>query len=470
MPPKRSTRAAKKVKIDTAATETEVDAALQPGDTFEQMFGGYPELSDNLSDVSDASNYYGGKKRKQPAGKPARKQAKPSSRKLTMTRPSVPGVRGAGPMSDNEYGSSSEIGSGIHWLNSRPRTPAKSGHEKGPDSGVSIIPPEVAKHDQSTPNVLQIHVNTGSKSGGSIINVHLAPLLNAYNTGTTLAISPNNDETLVGDGDSTIEVSSAVTPSLRMQRLNDARARAEAVQTVKTSFTDLPNEIRVRIYRSVFVTEGPINFHSRRDFQRSSSFLRTCKIVHEEGRPILYGENAFHFERSHSARGKFFEEDWREIGFKDVRRFLETIGTTNLSMMRYISIELGDATKAYGPVEEVERRFVNDPVVWRCLELIGSNAHLAKFAFTFAGRRNLDRTDLHFLRALTSIKAQEIINVANFSGGYKVKPELIADLKKLMVVPRDDPEVIDEKKKKPPTVVMHHERNRGTRFYQVEWR
>ena len=56
--------------------------------------------------------------------------------------------------------------------------------------------------------------------------------------------------------------------------------------------------------------------------------------------------------------------------------------------------------------------------------------------------------------------------MSNCSGEYKVKPELLGDIKKLMLVPRDDPDEVDEKKKKPPTVIMHHEWNR---FYS-EWR
>lgn len=466
----RPSRVVKKIRRETDATETDIDAALQPEDTFEQVIGGYPEHSEDASAASDASDYFG-RRRKQPARKRRRKQAKAVSRKLTMSRPSIPDLPAVESISDNEYSSGPDVGYAAHWLKPRPRAPIAPGYKQGHCSKASVNFTEVSKQDRSLPNVLQIHVNAGSGNCGSTINVDLTPLLNAYHAGTTGSVTPDADEALPGDGQPVIPADSAeLTPSLRVQRLQEASARVNAVQKAKTSFTDLPPEIRIRIYRSVFVTEAPINFHSRRDFQRSSSFLRTCQIAHNEGRAVLYGENAFHFERSHSTRGKFFEEDWREIGFKDMRRFLETIGPTNISMMRYISIEFGDATKAYGPVEEIERRFVNDPVVLRCLELIGSNTHLAKFAVQFAGRRNLDRTDLPFLRALTSIKSQEVINVANYSGGYKVKPELLADVKKLMVVPRDDPDMVDEKKKRPPTVVMHHERNRGTRFFSMEWR
>lgn len=464
MPPNRPSRAAKKIKLDTAATNTDVDDALQSGDTFEQVFGGHPDMSDDTSDPSDDSYY--GTKRRPAVIKRARKQAKqgkPRSRRFTLNKPVVTEAPAPDTMSDIEY--DSEIGGESQWLKRRPRTPLKHGKEDRildasatPANAVAI-----AKRDASTPNILKIHVNTGTQNGGSTINVDLTPLLNASGSGRALTISPDSNTTVAFN-------SSEAAPSLRMQRLNDARARllkVDPTERHKTGFTDLPSEIRIRIYRSVFVTDYPINFHSRKHFQRSSSFLSTCKIVHEEGRAVLYGENAFHFERSYSARGRFFDEDWREIGFKDIRRFLETIGTTNISMMRYISFEFADTNKAFTPIEEAERRCVNDPVVWHCLELIGSNAKLEKFAFQFSGRKNLDRRDLHFLHALTNIKAKEVHNTACYSGGFKVKPELFADLRKLMVLPRDDADRVDEKKKKPPTVVMHHERNRGTRFNEL---
>lgn len=467
MPRNHPTRAAKKVKLDTAATDTDVDDALQSNDTFEQVFGGYRDMADDTSDASDDSYY--GTKRRPAVLKRARKQAKSRARKLTLDKPAVTEAPAPDPMSDIEF--DSEVGEEVQWLKPHPRTPPKPAKEgRIPDaSATPANAVAIAKRSPSTPNVLEIHVNMGPKSG-STIKVDLTPLLNASASGRTLTISPDNNVTLPDDSTTIALNSSTTAPSLRMQRLNEARARllkADSPEKRKTGFTDLPSEIRIRIYRSVFVTEFPINLHTRKSFQRSSSFLSTCELVHEEGRAVLYGENAFHFERSYTSRGRFFEEDWREIGFKDLRRFLETIGNTNISMMRYISFEFADTNKAYTPVEVAERRCVNDPVVWHCLELIGNNARLEKFAFQFSGRKNLDRNDLHFLRALTTIKAKEVINTANYSGGFKVKQELFADLRKLMVLPRDDADEVDETKKKPPTVVMHHERNRGTRFYEL---
>jgi hypothetical protein len=478
MAPKRSARAAKKIKRETAATETDVDAALQSRDTFEQVFGGYSDQSDDTSDESDGS--YNGRKRKRSSNKRTRKQSKTRSRRLTLKKPHIPETRAADPMSDTEY--DSELVDETQWLKHRPRTLPNSARQEKQvsdlaEASAAPVSTLAARRNQSTPTMLKIHVKAGAKNADSTINIDLTPLLEAYKTSTTLDLTHDNDETLLDDGndaDSAVALSSsAATPSLRERRLADAKARALNAQTdekAKIGFTDLPQELRVRVYRLVFVTESPINFHTRKHFQRSSGLLRTCKIVHEEGRAVLYGENAFHFERSFNTRGRFFEEDWREIGFKDIRRFLETIGNTNLSLMRYMSFDFTDTNKTFGPVEELERRCVNDSVVWQCLELIGANTHLAKFAFQFSGRKSLDRSNVQFLRALTSIKSQVLVNVANYGGQYRLKPELFADLKKLMVVPRDDPDKIDETKKKPPTVIMHHERNRGTRFYAINCR
>lgn len=456
--------------MDTAATETDINDALNSGDAFEQVFSGFPDASDNVSDA-DASDSFG--KRRRLSGKnSARKRAKPSSRKLTMPKKAIPTAPAVDPMSDEEYASDPEPGYPSHWLKSRPRTPLKHGHGKKQDVEAAVISTPAPTYDQSTPNILQIHVNTGRDIAGSTINVDLTPLLKAYSTDMTLAIGPNNEDTLVNDDDSTIAVGSNVrAPSLRIQRLHDARARAEAVRAAttkkKTGFTDLPPEVRIRIYRNTFVTETPVDIHLRCDFKRSSALLRTCKVAHEEGRAVLYGENAFNLERSHSIRGHYYEEEWREIGFKDIRRFLETIGKINISFMRYISFEFSDASKCYSATEETERRFVNDPILWRCLELIGSNAHLDKFALNFNGRRRLSRTDLHFLKVLTSIKSQEVIHVPRFGNTHKTNADFLADIKKLMVLRRDDAEEVDSTRKKAPTVIMDHERNRGGNYFNM---
>jgi hypothetical protein len=226
------------------------------------------------------------------------------------------------------------------------------------------------------------------------------------------------------------------------------------------------------IYRQLFVTESPIDFSSRGNFARSSSFLRTCQVVHHEGRAVLYGENAFHFERSHGTRGAFFESTWKEIGFKDARRFLETIGTVNISMMRYISFHFQDAAPSTTPhLDENERRFVNDPILHHILKLIGTNARLSKIAFQFSGRKLLQKFDYNFLQALCSIKSEEVIHAERMTyATSKVGDEGIIDrLQKVMTIPQVNQVEVDVGKKKAPTVKMFHERPRASNYYGGGW-
>ena len=176
---------------------------------------------------------------------------------------------------------------------------------------------------------------------------------------------------------------------------------------------------------------------------------------------MLYGENAFHFERSEGTRGKFFESTWKEIGFKDVRRFLETIGAANISRMRYVSFLFYDpALSAAHHLDENERRFVNDPVLHHVLKLIGAHARLAKIAFQFSGRKQLQKFNYNFLQALSSIKSEEVIHAERmtFARSKAGDQEIVDKLQKIMTIPRADQTEINVSKKKGPTVKMLHER------------
>lgn len=187
---------------------------------------------------------------------------------------------------------------------------------------------------------------------------------------------------------------------------------------------------------------------------------------------VVAGENAFHFERSTGTRGTYFEATWKEIGFKDVRRFLETIGTVNVSMMRYISFHFQDAALSTKPyLDENERRFVNDPILHRVLRLIGANARLSKIAFQFSGRRLLQKSDYNFLQALSSIRSEEVIHAERMSyAPSKVGDDgIIEKLKEVMAIPPADESEIDVGKRKAPTVKMFHERPRAFDSYGGVW-
>ena len=63
-----------------------------------------------------------------------------------------------------------------------------------------------------------------------------------------------------------------------------------------TSFLNLPPEVRLGIYRYLFLTESniiisPLDNSAYHDLQ--PAILRTCKLIEEEARAVLYRENTF---------------------------------------------------------------------------------------------------------------------------------------------------------------------------------
>lgn len=89
-----------------------------------------------------------------------------------------------------------------------------------------------------------------------------------------------------------------------------------AEPNTRAGFLDLPAELRNEIYRMTFVGEGRLTFANPTSFSKSAAFLRTCSQVHEEARSILYAENEFLFARRTSRYGSFWEDEWKELGFR----------------------------------------------------------------------------------------------------------------------------------------------------------
>jgi hypothetical protein len=60
-------------------------------------------------------------------------------------------------------------------------------------------------------------------------------------------------------------------------------------------FTDLPAEIRVMTYKLTLVAPNPVIVGTPLPATDtiSAQLLRTCRTCHQEGLPILYGENVF---------------------------------------------------------------------------------------------------------------------------------------------------------------------------------
>jgi len=162
----------------------------------------------------------------------------------------------------------------------------------------------------------------------------------------------------------------------------------------------------------------------------------------------MYGENAFHFSRSSKTRGTYFESDWREIGFKDVRRFFNDIND-NVSFMKYISFSLDDAAPSATPyLEEEQRRCVNDPILHHIFKLIGSHTVLTKFAIAFHIRRTIVNSDYVFLKALSSIKCHQFNQARHWYSTRRMSYGIMDRLQKVMVSKKEVDEDVDLSRKK----------------------
>jgi hypothetical protein len=66
----------------------------------------------------------------------------------------------------------------------------------------------------------------------------------------------------------------------------------------RLGFTELPAEIRIMIYKLAFISDKPISVSGQPGGENtlSGQLLRTCRMIREEGSPILYGENTFLME------------------------------------------------------------------------------------------------------------------------------------------------------------------------------
>ncbi|RMZ86234.1 hypothetical protein DV737_g42, partial [Chaetothyriales sp. CBS 132003] len=194
-----------------------------------------------------------------------------------------------------------------------------------------------------------------------------------------------------------------------MQKLPSRGRESDTATKDGNLLMKLPGELRFRVYMMVLVTDSPIAFHERCGFARSAQLLRTCRAIEQEAAPILYGRNSFHFQRTDVVRGRFFEENWNSIGFKDVRRFLETIGSTNVSYLKHVSFLVGDGRPFdYFPPHSPERLFVNDPVLYRIFRILAENSVLHTLNLFFQAEKPVKRTDYHFLKALSAIRAIKV--------------------------------------------------------------
>ncbi|KAG9698063.1 hypothetical protein KCU95_g2924, partial [Aureobasidium melanogenum] len=186
--------------------------------------------------------------------------------------------------------------------------------------------------------------------------------------------------------------------------------------TSKRSFLDLPAEIRNQIYRLAFVSDEKLDFAYPNNFSRSSSLLQTCRQIHEEGRSILYSENTFYFQRRKKEQAVRWSTDVYEIGYKDIRFFLKSIGLANVSLLRRVIIMFEDAQPSMNThlKDADERRFTNDNDLMDILRILGDHTMLKTLDLCFQGRRTFyNKDETRFIEHLTRIKADQVKCINN---------------------------------------------------------
>jgi hypothetical protein len=286
----------------------------------------------------------------------------------------------------------------------------------------------------ASPRMIKIQIN-GASDSPTTINLNLADLLRA-------------------NGLTHINVEAQATASTVKQIVGD---EADKVGKMKLGFLDVPRELRNKVYQYVFAAKGPILFDHPDNFRNSAGFLRTCRTVAAEGTEVLYGENSFHFSRNSQKRGKYWDKEWREVGFKDVRRFLTDIGPGNVSKVKYVSFLLEDAAPYATPsLTVMERRFANDAILQDVFNIIGTNTVLRKLAILFGGRAAIASSDYHFLKALARVKCNEFRNIPSVQGHISRIHENVFNTLKSVIVKKENAHEIDEAKVK--KVPMHMEK------------
>ncbi|KAF2656047.1 hypothetical protein K491DRAFT_597767 [Lophiostoma macrostomum CBS 122681] len=201
-----------------------------------------------------------------------------------------------------------------------------------------------------------------------------------------------------------------------------------------TTIADLPAELRNKIYRALFVTDSKLDFNDPSNFCRSAQFLYCSRLIHSEGCSVLYGENTFHFDRNKATRRPFYGQ-LKEIGYKDVRLFLKTIGPENLAYLRDIEFTFDDASPGATPdLSHEGRRYINDEHLKDCLRIF-RGAKLRKISLDFQGRRSLQKTDTKFLSYLEQIKVDQVIAKEWKKWSYmsKINASVFTELKDVMV-------------------------------------
>ena len=399
--PMRAARTAKKPIQEVELPELPPKKKVKTGDFFKDIQQDDVDVDPEAEEFSDYE-----KSRKKPKSK-AKAKAKSPAKKPKTARPASPEIP---DMSDMEH--EIDRDDDLRIFDQRRKAVV-------PDVKATLLP-----------KVLRLEI----RSAPTTVNINISDLLSGNAPYQSAGMSEDLDgTTLIFNGDA------QASEDLTSMRLNPKYA----------SFLELEPELRNRIYRELLVTDKVVKFNPAPRLSRTAALLRTCRQVHEEARGILYGENAFHLDRRAETRGNYWDEEWKEIGYKDVRRFLESIGPANIANMRFLSIRLADAAPIFTPkMDATERRYQNDPILHHVLRLIGSSGVvLEKLAVAFAGRRELIHDDVPFIRAFTSIKTRKLTKNCNW-GHEKVDARLYNQMGEFMKAPKL--KNIDSKRRRAP--------------------
>jgi len=160
--------------------------------------------------------------------------------------------------------------------------------------------------------------------------------------------------------------------------------------------------------------------------------------VYEEARQFLYGEHEFCFVRCDEKRGDYWQPEWEEVGWKDVRRFLATIGPRNIAELRNIKFEFRDATGK----EYRTGRFASDDHLLEAFKLLARHSALQKITLDIHGKAAISEDNDRFLRNLGLIQADEIkiereeMQIRHYYhnnlGGAKIRSDVGKKLKEKM--------------------------------------
>lgn len=196
----------------------------------------------------------------------------------------------------------------------------------------------------------------------------------------------------------------------------------------------LPPELRNKIYRMLFVEDESFDFLHPHNFARSAQFLRTCKQVHSEGRELLYSENKFYFHRKKELRSFYWDPMPKEIGYMDLRQFLTTIGSLNVSMLRFVTLLCEDMQPKHDighpALGAKERRYTRDANLIECIRILGKFGSLYELRLGLYSKHWLAMADDRFLAALKTIKVDKLcfidhpterLQVMGFRGGIVQK-------------------------------------------------